>query len=164
VAALKQEPVLACPLDGNLADESPRCAVIVAAAFFDETLKSLLADSKDRSFSASIKLALEWSLLTQSEHDDLDVLRELGNGFAHNLRVKDFDANSKARVDAMKTWRIASVARGLDRVLKTPMDRLLFVVVIAFRLQKRAKPTSRQGPRPEPSPMNTKEWRPVTSV
>ena len=110
----------------------------MAAAFFDEILKALLADMKERSSSARIKDALDWSLLTQSEHDDLDVLRDLRNGFAHELRVKDFDETSEARVEAMRTWRTASDARSLDRVIQTPLDRLLFVVgVIGFRLQKR---------------------------
>jgi hypothetical protein len=32
--------------------ESPRCVVIVSAAFFDETLPSLLGDTNDRAFDA----------------------------------------------------------------------------------------------------------------
>ena len=152
-------------LSSLLRGESPRCAVIVAAAFFDESLKALLADTKDRSFSARVKAAVEWGLLTQSEHDDLDVLRHLRNDFAHDLRVKDFDVTSEARVEAMQTWRTASDARPLARVIQTPLDRLLFVVgVIAFRLQKRTKPPSKSGPRPEPSITDTKEWPPVTTI
>lgn len=108
---------------------------------------------------------MEWGLLTQSEHDDLDVLRHLRNDFAHDLRVKDFDVTSEARVEAMQTWRTASDARPLARVIQTPLDRLLFVVgVIAFRLQKRTKPPSKSGPRPEPSITDTKEWPPVTTI
>jgi hypothetical protein len=152
-------------LSSLLRDKSPRCAVIVAAAFFDETLKSLLADNKDRSFSASIKEGLDWGLLTQSEHDDLDVLRQLRNEFAHDLRVKGFDAASAATVEAMSIWRTAANARSLDRAFLTPLDRLLFVVaVIAFRLQWRKKPLTKSGPRPEPSIFDTKEWPPVTSI
>ena len=98
-------------LSSLLRGESPRCAVIVAAAFFDERLKSLLADTTDSSFSARIKAALEWGLLTRNEHDDLDLLRQLRNGFAHDLRVKDFDVTSEARVEAMRTWQVASDAR-----------------------------------------------------
>jgi len=45
-------------LSSLLRGESPRCAVIVAAAFFDERLKSLLADTTDSSFSARIKAVL----------------------------------------------------------------------------------------------------------
>jgi|SRR5208337_3586146 len=83
-------------LSSLLRGESPRCAVIVvAAAFFDERLKSLLAHRADSSFSARIKAAQQWGLLTRNEHDDLDVLRQLRNGFAHDLRVKDFDATSE---------------------------------------------------------------------
>src|SRR5271157_2943147 len=148
-----------------LRGESPRCAVIVAAAFFDERLKSLLADTTDGSFSARIKAALEWGLLTRNEHDDLDLLRQLRNGFAHDLRVKDFDVTSEARVEAMRTWQVAKEAWSLARVIQTPLDRLLFVVgVIAFRLQKRTKPTGKSGPRPEPAITDFKEWPPVTSI
>jgi hypothetical protein len=148
-----------------LASESPRCAVIVSAAFFDETLASLLADATDRSLYARIKLALEWGLLSQNEHDDLDALRQLRNVFAHDLRVKEFDADSLAKVEAMKTWQIASNARGLDRVMPSPLARLLFVVgVLAFRLQRRAKPANQLGPRPEPEITDWKEWPPVTSI
>ena len=53
-------------LSGHLAAESPRCAVIVAAAFFDETLEALLADGTDRSFYARIKLSLEWVCLAKT--------------------------------------------------------------------------------------------------
>ncbi|HKM55513.1 MAG TPA: hypothetical protein VJY33_19065, partial [Isosphaeraceae bacterium] len=38
------------------------------------------------------------------------------------------------------------------------------VGVIAFRLQKRTKPPSKSGPRPEPSITDTKEWPPVTTI
>ena len=87
------------------------------------------------------------------------------NGFAHDLRVKDFDANSADKVDGTNTWRIASDARGLDRVMPAPLDRLLFVVgVLAFRLQRRTKPVSKLGPRPEPAFTDWKEWPPVTSI
>ena len=152
-------------LSSLLRGESPRCAVIVAAAFFDETLKVLLADTNDLSFSAQIKAALDWGLLTQNERDDLDALRQLRNGFAHDLRVTDFDATSQTKVAAMNTWQTASNAKPLDRVIQTPLDRLLFVVgVIAFRLQKRTKPTSKSGPRPEPAITDWNEWPPVTSI
>jgi hypothetical protein len=152
-------------LSSHLGAESPRCAVIVAAAFFDETLKALLADTKERSFSARIKDALEWGLLSQNEHDDLHLLRDLRNGFAHDLRIKDFDGTSQAKVEAMMTWRIASDAWPLDRVIQTPLDRLLFVVgAIASRLHKRRKTPSKSGPHPEPSVMDRKEWPPVTTI
>jgi hypothetical protein len=37
-------------LSGLLKEESPRGVVIVAAAFFDDTLARLLGDKKERSF------------------------------------------------------------------------------------------------------------------
>lgn len=148
-----------------LRGESPRCAVIVAAAYFDETLAGLLVDTRNRSFYARIDDALEWGLLTPNEHADLHVLRELRNGFAHDLRIKDFDLSSGARAASLATWRVASAARSLERVLQTPLGQLLFVVgVIAFRLHKRNKPTEKSGPLPEPPMTDFASWPPVTSI
>lgn len=152
-------------LSALLRGESPRCAVIVAAAYFDETLASLLGDTKDRPLSARIDDALDWGLLTPNEHADLHTLRQLRNGFAHDLRIMDFDASSGARVASLATWRVASDERPLERVIQTPLEQLLFVVgVIAFRLHKRTKPPEKTGPLPEPPVMDFASWPPVTSI
>ena len=151
-------------LSTHLKEESPRCAVIVAAALFDKCLAGLIGDTKDRSFSARIDDALQWGLLANSEHSDLHALRELRNDFAHDLRVKDFDTTTEAKVGAMKVWQIASVARPLDNVIRTTLDRLLFVVgVITFRLQKRTKPQSKLGPLLDPQITDWEAWPPVFS-
>jgi hypothetical protein len=145
-----------------LKDESPRCVVIVAAAFFDETLGAMLGDTKERAFATRIDDALAWGLLTPNEHDDLHTLRQLRNEFAHNMRVKDFDASSKAKVATMKLWTTASAARPIDRVIHTTLDQLLFVVgTIGFRLQHRTKPAAPSGPLPEPSVFELSAWRGV---
>jgi len=149
---------------GFLKGESPRCAVIVAAAFVDETLGTLLGDTKDRSFFDRIGDGRDWALLTQDEHDDLHVLRKLRNAFAHDLRVRDFDATSTADVDALKLWQTASSALPYDRVIHDPLTKLLYVVgVVAFRLQRRTKAGAKTGPLPEPSIMDITSWPPVTS-
>jgi hypothetical protein len=152
-------------LSDLLKDESPRCAVIVAAAFFDQTLRKSLGETKDqKSFAQRVKAALEWGLLTQDEHDDLDVLRKMRNDFAHDLRVQDFDTTAEASVNALKIWTTASNARPLDRDIQTPLDRLLFVVgVIAFRLQRRKKSPSKVNALPEPELTDWGAWPPVFS-
>jgi hypothetical protein len=152
-------------LSSLLSDESPRCAVIVSAAFFDETLASLLGDTTERSFAARINDALAWGLLTQDEHDDLHVLRQLRNGFAHDLRVKDFDSTSAAQVASLKLWKTASSALPIARVIEGALQQLLYVVgVIGFRLQHRSKPGSKLGPLPEPPIRDINAWPPVTNL
>jgi hypothetical protein len=65
-----------------LKGESARCIAIVAAAFFDETLGSLLGDTKERSFQVRINDARGYGLLTQNEFCDLNAIRCLRNRFA----------------------------------------------------------------------------------
>ncbi|MBI3469624.1 MAG: hypothetical protein HY000_42030 [Planctomycetes bacterium] len=152
-------------LSSLLAGESPRCAVIVSAAFFDETLAALLGDVTERPFAVRIKDALAWGLLTQDEHDDLQVLRQLRNGFAHDLRVKDFDAGASGQIAAFRLWQTASRALPLDRVITSTFHQLLYVVgVIGFRLQHRTRPASKLGALPEPPITDIKAWPPVTDL
>ena len=148
-----------------LRDESPRCAVIVAAAFFDETLKTMLEDTKEHSFAFRIDDAIRWGLLTQDEHDDLHTLRKLRNDFAHDLWVKDFDVRSTAKVDSLKIWTTASQYLRLKQSIHTTLHRLLYVVgVIGFRLQHRAKPVTPSGPLEEPSILTISAWPPMTNI
>jgi hypothetical protein len=79
-------------LSSQLKGETPRCAVIVSAAYFDETLARMVGDTQERSFFSRINDALVWTLLAPSEHKDLHAIRELRNCFAHDPRVRDFDA------------------------------------------------------------------------
>jgi hypothetical protein len=152
-------------LSSFLKEESPRCTVIVSAAFFDETLAGLLGDTNERSLFVRINDALAWGLLTQDEHDDLHVIRALRNDFAHDLRVKDFDAAATVKVAALKLWTTASRALPLDRVIRTPADQLLYVVgLIGFRLQHRTRPATRTGTLPEPPITDTDAWPPVTNL
>jgi hypothetical protein len=146
-------------LSDLLKDESPRCAVIVAAAYFDEKLAEKLGDTTERSFAARINDALAWSLLTQNEHDDLHVLRKLRNDFAHDLRVKDFDANSSEMVAALKLWTTGKSDLNVEDSIKTAQLMLRWVVfVIACRLERRTK--QKIGPLPEPPTTDIDEWPP----
>jgi hypothetical protein len=152
-------------LSDYLKDESDRCAVIFAVAFFDETLAALLGDTNERSFHERLKEALAWGLLSQNEHDDLQILRILRNEFAHDLRSKTLDANAVSLVEKLKTWQIGSSARSLERAISAPRYKLQFVVgTIAFRLQRRSKPSTKAGPLAEPDILDFGSWPPVTSV
>lgn len=152
-------------LTGLLKGESPRCLVIVAAAFFDEQLKTVLEDNTSQSFAVRIREGLKWGVLTQFEHDDLDVLRELRNQFAHDLRVTDFDNASAGKIARLKLWETAAASAPLERVIKTALDQLLYVVgIIGFRLQHRSKPATPQGPLSEPPFHDKAQWPPVTNI
>ena len=148
-----------------LEGESPRGVAVVCAAFFDETLGRLLGDKKERAFYNRIVDASDFGLLTRDEHHDLNVLRELRNHFAHNLRAKTFDAKATAKVDSLKLWRTASSQLlSYTKLFPTVQDRLLYVAaVIAFRLQKRSKVVKKPGPLPEPTITDTKAWPPAIS-
>jgi hypothetical protein len=147
-----------------LKNESDRCIVIVAAAFFDETLARLLGDTTDRSLYARINDALGRGILTQNEHDDLDKVRSLRNRFAHNLRAAAFDANACSDVESMATWKIASSAKPqYEDLFPGIRDRFLYVVaIIAFRLQHRLVPPP-LGPLLEPPITDVGAWPPVVS-
>jgi hypothetical protein len=144
--------------------ESPRCLVIVGAAFLDETLKRLLGDTKDRSLNDRIDDALAFGLLTSNEHHDLHVIRELRNEFAHNMRNNSFDETRSVKVDSLKTWQYGCTKNPRYRELcPDATKRLMYVIgVIGGRLQKRTKAPGRTGPRPEPDySKDYSEWPPI---
>ena len=151
-------------LSALLKDESPRCLVIVSAAFFDETLGVLLGDTRERSFHAKIEDAREFALLTLNEHRDLHELRQLRNSFAHDLRARSFDATTIQRIERLETWKTASAQiRQYLALFPTAQERLLYVVgIIAFRLQHRTRATTRTGALDEPPLTDIGSWPPVT--
>lgn len=83
--------------------ESPRGAVLVACAFLDDQLRSVidafLVDGSDRAllldgfnapigtFSARIKTAHGLGLIHDLERDDLEMLRKIRNEFAHGHKA-----------------------------------------------------------------------------
>jgi hypothetical protein len=152
-------------LSDLLKNESDRCVVIVAAAFFDETLAGLLGDTTDRAFNARIGDARDYGILTQNEHDDLHIIRRLRNRFAHNLRAATFDATAIAEVEGMATWRTAASAIERYRTLfPGSRERFLYAAgMIAFRLQHRGRPAPRIGPLSEPPMTDLIAWPPVIS-
>jgi len=152
-------------LSDFLKNESDRCVVIVAAAFFDETLGRLLGERTERPLNSRINDARDYGILSQDEHDDLHKIRQLRNQFAHNLRAAAFDTNVCAAVESMAIWKTASsqIVRYVD-LFRNPRDRFLYVVgVIAFRLQHRQSVPPRVGPLPEPPITDIHSWPPVTN-
>jgi hypothetical protein len=154
-------------LSGLLKEESPRGVVIVAAAFFDDTLARLLGDKKERSFFDRISDARDWGLLTQHEHDDLQSLRGLRNKFAHDIRVNSFDNGAGKVIEAMNMWSTVSRTQpAYLRLFPRLHQRLLYTVgIIAFRLQHRAQLPAKPGPLPEPDFIyDAHAWPPVTNL
>jgi DNA-binding MltR family transcriptional regulator len=95
----------------ELQNESPRAAVIIAAAFLDAQLRNLLSkfliddqrvvdellgteDNPDgplSSFSSRIKAAYSMGLISQSMYCDLNMVRNIRNKFAHKMHGYTFD-------------------------------------------------------------------------
>lgn len=144
-----------------LKGESERGVGVVVAAYFDQKLGSLLG-MKRGDFHDKIELGLARRLLTQNECDDLHVMRQLRNSFAHNLEANTFDADKSQAVDGLKTWQIA-----VDNLpcyaeyFPTARERLLYVAAAFYgRLQQRQ--ASASDILPEPPFHDTNAWPPVT--
>ncbi|MCH7989821.1 MAG: hypothetical protein IID46_11825 [Planctomycetes bacterium] len=151
-------------LSDLLKDESERCVVIVAAAFFDETLARILGDTNERSFYARIEDGRDYAILTQLECDDLHEVRNLRNIFAHNLRAATFDCTATAVVESMNVWQVGSKhIQKYQQLFPGARERFLYVIgMIAFRLQRRPKAASKIGALPEPPFRDISAWPPVT--
>jgi hypothetical protein len=63
-------------LSSHLRGETPRCDVIVSAAYFDQTLGKMLGDTQERSFFTRINDALAWTLLLQA---NIRICMQFGN-------------------------------------------------------------------------------------
>lgn len=121
-------------LSDLLKDESDRCVVIVAAAFFDETLARILGDTSDRSFSSRIDDARDYGVLTAHEHNDLHEIRRLRNGFAHNLRAAEFDVSAASAVESLEVWRNGSA--------HVPKYRQIFAIPLRHRDDRVSAPAT----------------------
>jgi DNA-binding MltR family transcriptional regulator len=89
----------------ELQTESPRAAVIIACAFLDAQMRTLLTnslideqkvvegllDSELSSFNSRIKIAYCMGLISKSVFDDLDTIRKIRNKFAHKMHGYSFD-------------------------------------------------------------------------
>jgi hypothetical protein len=133
----------------------------VVAAYFDEKLAMLLARSRG-DFIDRIELGAAMGLLSPNEREDLHVIRELRNRFAHRLQENTFDQSKSEQVDQMKTWQIAMQHRPeLKEEFPTPKERLLYVAACLYlRLSKR---TLTREPLPEPDFHDAAAWPAVSS-
>lgn len=147
-----------------LKNESERGAAIVVAAFLDEKLGQLLKQKTDRSFASRISDALQARILTMNEHDDLHVIRDIRNKFAHCLNATNFDSAKSRQVNSLKTWTIVATARPkYELYFPTARDRFLYVAGTFFvRLKYRSLPTMQ--PLPEPKLWEGNAWLTVSSV
>ena len=151
----------------ELNDESPRGAAIVGAALLDERLrvlldqvmvadakarKSLLGDDKDpygplSSFSARIRAAYCFGLISKGEFEDLTRIHFIRNRFAHAQYGFSFDDPKVAK---------ACGDMNIPREITRPVDsaaqrnnRKLFEVVVALLVSSLESRTARiEGSRP----------------
>ena len=150
-------------LSSYLEDESPRCAVIVLGTFFEDWLKRTLG--KKKVFKKLIDLAADFGLLSPNEQNDLHVLRQLRNGFAHELGRRDFDADGVTQVEGLRIWQTAIEGDGVSEIEnKDTRTKLVYVMgTIAFRIQRRKKQPTKTGPCAEPGLMDLGAWPPVVA-
>jgi DNA-binding MltR family transcriptional regulator len=88
----------------ELQSESPRASVIIASAFLDAQLRLLISktlvdipeaekflDHELRTFSSRIKAAYCLGLINENIFDDLNVVNNIRNKFAHKMHGYTFD-------------------------------------------------------------------------
>jgi len=109
----------------NLRKQDDRSIVVVGASYLDEALRRMLAtylrtltkpqhellfgqNQPLSSFSAKIKLSYALELIGPETLHDLDLIREIRNVFAHNLRPIDFsNASVSAACSRLKFSRFS---------------------------------------------------------
>lgn len=159
----------------ELESETCRGTVIVAAAFLDDLLRSLLEAAmvnkgkisksllgRDRplsSFSARIQTAFAFGFLTESEYKDLETVRGIRNEFAHATKVASFSdqqVTQKCNSFAILQRAQHALCALLRARCRTPRRRFqLVVATIAVKLLERARNQVRCQPLPEPPIWNT---------
>lgn len=124
-------------------NETPRAAVILAAAFLDEHLRLILANffinnsrTVDRlldinsslgTFGDRINISYCLGLISKKEFQDLQIIQEIRNEFAHRLHDISFD--DEEIVDACKKLNIPRTFReaGIP-IAQTESHRDLFLL------------------------------------
>ncbi len=110
--------------------ESPRGAAVLARAYLESALKGLLkasrkvpsakCDPRGDSLEALIADAAQQELISQEQRQRMDLLRLIGNAFAHNPRLNDFAQPDIASLMAKLTHALFA-----DSVEVRPKDTLL---------------------------------------
>ena len=114
---LKREYAILC----QIANESPRGMVLVAAAELDrlllELIKSFLRPGAGQNallsspnaplatFSARIAAAHALNLISDQEFRELSIIRRIRNQFAHEINVSFEDQTMKSRVQELSQYR-----------------------------------------------------------
>ncbi len=128
-------------------NESPRGAVIISAAFIDTLLRDLLSNfmigcntditnllgSDDQphaplgNFHSKIAASYFLGFLTKSEFDDLNLINQIRNKFAH--KKHGFTFSEKIIVDKCNLLQTPNFfSEYLQSVFNSPYDRFLFTV------------------------------------
>ena len=157
---------------GMLREESDRGAVLVGAAFLDDLLQELLAaffvdpaslsSAKERdrlnglfqpngaagSFSSRITLAYALGLISKRDCDDLNLVREIRNDFAHKLRYASFSDDSIhdrcANLGIVRDISDSGFTHHLD--FGTPRRRYIWTVSVLYgRLVEKARTAERRN-------------------
>lgn len=122
----------------TLTTESDRAAALMAAAYIDEQLKSLLkkffvndpkiADNLLKSsgalgsFSARIDMVFSLGLLPKNIRDDLELIRRIRNDFAHTAKPLTFECEPiKSRCFMLKSIVVPTVLDAHGRFLRAAM-------------------------------------------
>ena len=130
----------------TLNDESDRGCTLMAAAFLDEEIESLikahLVDNKkamksvfDNSgalgtFSSRINMAFLLGLIPKNIYDDLHLLRKIRNDFAHNSSPITFNDNViSQRIKSLKVHQLKNKQRERAIFLRTMSSILLFILL-----------------------------------
>lgn len=153
-------------------DESDRAAGVLARALLEEYLGRLLsafftpdtdaakllrdADGPAASFSRRIRLAEALGLLAPDEASDLNIIREIGNDFAHGLdHTMSFDDESiRQRVANLQTPQLVleflepgSLDASFAATMKESRGRFtVAVAILQSHLSRRADATKRCVP------------------
>jgi len=144
----------------DLQKETPRGGVLVAAAYLNDVLESMLAALfRDEpkavgkllkengplwSFSSKIQLCYCLGMIDETIRDDLNIINRIRRKFAHRRRpARMEDSDIRRWCGSLKTVRMFRNT-GLYRLLKGPGDRfLLTVAVLTMKLHAKALRTKR---------------------
>jgi mannitol operon repressor len=140
----------------ELQTETPRGSAIVGMAFLDECLHRLLAalmvDKKSEvrklledsgplaTFYGRILAAYCLGLINQEEFDDLNVIRQIRNEFAHNPRGLSFDNKRIINwCDKLQHPKDYPLVRGLSDAETARFKFTWAIVLISVQLESRAR-------------------------
>ena len=141
-------------IHADLEGESDRAAAVLGAAYLDELLEQLLvhacvtptAGSAQRNFYSRIEATYAMGLIPEMIRDDLHILRELRNRFAHKSEYRTLSQASakellmrlhlKRAVDEVDLTGYPDIDRRLHRQAISSLR-----LELAYRIREAAPPT-----------------------